>query len=139
MRFKEWLLNEAGHFSFDDPATITISLRGQRVTLHDVTMIDPRFEFHQIPPAPGTENTNKLGKFVGDVDFALPLADGKWVNSQRMGGLAGKGSVGPKPVGYQIPDRDWAEKALIMGPDYEDLVGPLLAGAGDKRVPALAH
>lgn len=127
MRFREWSkLNEAGHIILDDPVEITVLLRGEPVTFHDVTMIDPRFEFNNVPKPPESPNKN-MKKFVGEIDFSLPLANG-WLFSRRSSPFSGSGEVVSKPLGYSVPDRNWADHAQIIGPDGTDMVRQMLGG-----------
>lgn len=139
MRFREFVqLTEAGHFKFTAPKTITVMLDGEPVTFKDVAMIDPRFEFHNLPPSEGSA----MKKFVGESPFSLPLVSpqghqsGWLVSDERSSMFSGRGHWSDKPFGrYEDIPLNWAEKAQIMDDGYGDLV----AAHRDQKTTAGAH
>lgn len=117
MRFKQWL-NESGHILMNNISNITVLYHGKPLTLHGVDMIDPRFEFSNYPPAPGSN----AKKFLGEIDFSLPLIGPNgnitmYICSQRRSIMSGNGFISIKPVGYVVKDLHWAEKAQFVGSD----------------------
>lgn len=126
MRFRDFVqLTEAGHFMFSNPKTITVMLDGKPVTFKDVDMIDPRFEFHNLPPSEGS----KMKKFVGESPFSLPLVSpqghqsGWLVSDERSSMMSGRGHWSDKPFGrYEDVPLNWAEKALIIDASGRDMV-----------------
>lgn len=121
MRFKEWVrFHESGHIIFDKPQTITVMSHGKPTPLQGVTMIDPRFEYHNIPPPP--ESKSRSPKFLGDVDFSLPLVGPQgnvtmYIVSHRHGMMTGDGATSMRPEGFVVPDIHWADKAEFVGAD----------------------
>lgn len=119
------LITEAGHCRFEDPKRITVLLDGEPVTFDDVAMIDPRFEFHNLPPGEGS----KAQKFLGESPYSLPLVNPKgqqsgWiVSAERWSMMSGLAHWSDKPQGrYEDVPLNWADKALIMNSNMDELV-----------------
>jgi len=128
MRFKEWLQNEAGHFMLANPANIWVLYHGRPAMLQGVTMVDPRFEFMNVPnPTFDLDDPRARmaqgRKFLGQFTFSLPVVDpeGKriirWIVVPRENGtmLGGgqKAHIAASPEGVKAP-LDWADHADIM-------------------------
>lgn len=126
MQFKEWLMNEAGHFMMSHPTDLWVIYHGKPTMRKGVTMVDPRFEFMDVPlPALAQDSKFLISskKFLGQYTFSLPVIDpsGKkvvrWIvvprkENQMLGG-GDKAFVSSQPEGVEAP-LDWANHADIM-------------------------
>jgi hypothetical protein len=117
MKFKDWmLLNEVGHIVFDNATNFTVMRQGKLVPVSGVAMIDPKFELSNIPLPPGSPS--KAPKFMGEVDFSLPVfgpgGRKQYLYSKRMATMSGSGNISGTPIGYEVPDPNWADKAEFI-------------------------
>jgi hypothetical protein len=134
MRFKDWyMLSEAGHTIFQGgPQNIIVMFQGKPTPFQNVKMIDPRFELASVPKPPSSPN-KKSAKFLGEIDFALPLVGPQgnvtqWINSKRDNMLYGTGTRSFEPAGVQIP-LNWANHAQIIDASGRDMAGAIKQGA----------
>lgn len=128
MGFKYWLFNEAGHFTMAQPSDLTVLYHGHPVIVRGVTLVDPRFEFMNVPmpkfePEDPRRKMTYGKKFLGQFTFSLPVVDpdgkriNRWIVVPRkegiMFGSTTKAYIASKPEGIQAP-LDWADHADIM-------------------------
>ena len=141
MNFKEWLIKESGHFRMRQPTNINVLYHGRSAMLKNVQMVDPRFEFMDIPQ-PKFEKDDPRSKmvqgrkFMGQFTFSLPLVDPdgqrviRWIVVPRKGpqdmlGGSSPAYIASEPEGVRAP-LDWADHANIM--DDETLIKPTYGG-----------
>lgn len=128
MKFKEWLINESGHFMMAHPVNITVLYHGKPVLFKGVSMIDPNLEDIDIPmpkfkPEDPKSKYTHSKKFLGQFTFSLPLVDSEgkrisqWLVVPRIDGMmfgsTSKAYVSSKPEGIQVP-LNWGDAADIM-------------------------
>lgn len=126
MKFRTFItITESGHIRLKSPKLITVILDGEPVNFENVVGIDPRFEFMNLPPSPGSN----LKKFLGESPFSLPLVtpEGKqsgWIVSDpRKSMMFGGGQWSASPSGrYEDIPLNWADKALITDQTGFDLI-----------------
>lgn len=119
MRFKDWfLLNEAGHTTIrGGPRNISVLFQGKPTVFQNVTAIDPRFEFQNLPK---TEKS-RANKFMGEDTYSLPLVGARgnvigWIVSHRMKNMevfSGVAMFSDRPEGIRCPE-NWADYAILI-------------------------
>lgn len=127
MRFRDFALNEVGHFTVKGEPLNFMAMKGGELTpFSNVIGVDPRFEFSRPAwPQGYTNKSPKLDYFPGDKDYSLPVWDvtgqrRMWLYSRRdpvMGMMMGDGEVVERPVGFVIDAPNWADHAIFTSED----------------------
>lgn len=139
-------MNEAGHTVIKNgPYNLVIMRHHQPKLFRDVQMIDPRFEFMNVPmptkkdPVTG-ENVPiaKGNKFLGNATFSLPLVSiqgypAGFLVCKRSSMFQGTGYWSDKPVGVVAPS-NWGDYAQIMDRNGNDLTQTTVAEPTQAQV-----
>lgn len=138
MRFREFLITEAGQIRLHRPESFGVKVHGKVRMINGAEIVDPRFERMNVPNPP--ESTAKTKKFMGDLPFSLPIYDqsgrqtGYIVSRERMAMLGGSGELSAEPVGVIAPD-NWADQCCILDPNMEYLYDPEVTSTVGGNVP----
>lgn len=125
MNFREWFqLDEAGHTTIRGGSMSFLAKLGNKIRFFkDITFIDPRFEFQNVPKPEGS--ISKAKKFLGEDTFSLPILDVRgqiqgYLVSQRLSMMSGTATFSKTPQGVVAP-LDWANHALVIDASGQDL------------------